>query len=245
MSSIPVLQLKRLMKKSQDRTIVNDLSLDIYPGEVFGLLGPNGAGKTTTIRMIVGLSTYSTGEIIIGGFNLEKQFVSAITHVGAVIENPEFYKFLSGYKNLKLFARLHHGVDDARIMEIVRMTGLEQRIHEKVETYSLGMKQRLGLAQALLHSPSVLILDEPTNGLDPEGIRELRDYLTYLAHEQGIAVFLSSHILAEMELLCDRVGIVQHGKLLEVVELKELRDASTEVQSLEEKFLELTRGNQI
>jgi ABC-2 type transport system ATP-binding protein len=148
-----------------------------------------------------------------------------MTHIGAIVENPEMYKFLSGYQNLIHFARRHSGVTKERIDEVVKLVGLQNRIHEKVKRYSLGMRQRLGVAQALLHRPSVLILDEPTNGLDPAGIRELRDYLRKLTQEEGISVIVSSHLLSEMELMCDRVAIIQGGKLIDV---RSLQDVGTE-----------------
>ncbi|WP_459501039.1 ABC transporter ATP-binding protein [Bacillus sp. C1] len=226
MEKQPVLQLKNLTKTIEKKVIVDNLSLDIYPGEVFGFLGPNGAGKTSTIRMIVGLSLSTKGEVFIQGHNLKSQFSKAIAHVGAIIENPDLYKYLTGYKNLLHFARMHKGVDHNRIMEVSKLVGLENRLHEKVGTYSLGMRQRLGLAQALLHSPSLLILDEPTNGLDPAGIREFRNYIRKLAHKENMAVFVSSHLLQEIELMCDRIGIIQNGKLLKVQNIADLKASS-------------------
>ena len=222
MTKKPVLQLKNVTKIIDDKIIVDNLSLDIYPGEVFGFLGPNGAGKTSTMRMAVGLSLMTKGEVFIQGYNLKTHFSKALSHVGAIIENPDLYKYLTGYQNLIHFARMHKDVDHNRIAKVSKLVGLEERIHEKVETYSLGMRQRLGLAQAILHSPSLLILDEPTNGLDPAGIREFRNYFRKLAREENIAVFVSSHLLSEIELMCDRVGIIQHGKLLEVQNITDL-----------------------
>ncbi|MCD9022506.1 ABC transporter ATP-binding protein [Cohnella silvisoli] len=221
----PVLQLRNVTKKIGRRTIVDNLSFDVPAGEVFGFLGPNGAGKTTTIRMIVGLISMTKGEVIVKGVSVRKQFAQAMTHIGAIVENPEMYKFLSGYQNLVHFARRHSGVTKQRIDEVVKLMGLQNRIHEKVKRYSLGMRQRLGVAQAILHRPSVLILDEPTNGLDPAGIRELRDYLRKLTQEEGIAVIVSSHLLSEMELMCDRVAIIQGGKLIVVRSLQETTDS--------------------
>jgi len=147
-------------------------------------------------------------------------------HVGANVENPEFYKFLSGYQNLQHFARMMPGITEARLQEVIALVRMEHRIHDKVKTYSLGMRQRLGVAQAILHRPDVLVLDEPTNGLDPEGIRELRDYLRRLSREEGLAVVVSSHLLSEMELMCDRVAIIQNGKLLDVRSFKEIQSDS-------------------
>ncbi|MFF2090663.1 ABC transporter ATP-binding protein [Paenibacillus sp. NPDC058174] len=221
-----VLQLRNVTKKIGGRTIVDNLTFDIPAGEVFGFLGPNGAGKTTTIRMIVGLISMTKGEALIKGVSVRNYFELAMTHVGAIVENPEMYKFLTGYQNLTHFARRHNGITKERINEVVTMLGLQNRIHEKVKRYSLGMRQRLGVAQAILHRPSLLILDEPTNGLDPAGIRELRDYLRKLTREEGISVIVSSHLLSEMELMCDRVAIIQGGKLMDIRSLQETRDAA-------------------
>ncbi|CAM3198499.1 ABC transporter ATP-binding protein [Paenibacillus lupini] len=212
----PIVQLQQVTKKIGKKTIINNLSLDLPLGEVFGFLGPNGAGKTTTIRMMVGLMAMTSGEIKIGGYSIRSQYQQAIRHVGAIVENPEMYKYLTGYQNLVHFARMIDGVTPQRIQEVIDLVGLESRIHDKVKTYSLGMRQRLGVAQAILHRPKLLILDEPTNGLDPAGIRELRDYLRQLSKDEGIAVFVSSHLLSEMELMCDRVAIIQNGKLIDV-----------------------------
>jgi ABC-2 type transport system ATP-binding protein len=212
----PIVKLQNVTKKIGKRTIIDQLTLDVPLGEVFGFLGPNGSGKTTTIRMMVGLMSLTAGEIMIGGFSIKSQYEKAIRQVGAIVENPEMYKYLSGYDNLIHYARMIPGITEHRVHEVVKLVGLEGRIHDKVKTYSLGMRQRLGVAQAILHKPQLLILDEPTNGLDPAGIRELRDYLRLLSKEEGIAVFVSSHLLSEMELMCDRVAIIQNGKLIDV-----------------------------
>ncbi|WP_340009494.1 ABC transporter ATP-binding protein [Paenibacillus sp. FSL K6-0276] len=222
MLSEPVARLQGVTKKIGSKTIVSNLTLDIPPGQIFGFLGPNGAGKTTTIRMMVGLISMSSGDVLISGHSIKSNFKEAISSVGAIVENPEMYKFLSGYQNLRHFARMVPGVEKQRIDEVVELVGLGQRIHDKVKTYSLGMRQRLGVAQALLNRPKLLILDEPTNGLDPQGIRELRDYLRRLCHEEGTTVFVSSHLLSEMELMCDSVAIIQNGQLLEVKQLKDV-----------------------
>jgi ABC-2 type transport system ATP-binding protein len=231
MSQQPIVQIRNLTKRIGGKTIIDNLSFDVPRGEVFGFLGPNGAGKTTTIRMMVGLMSITEGEILIEGHSIAKEYEKAVVHVGAIVENPEMYKFLTGYQNLVHFARMTPGVTKERIQEVVSLVGLENRIHDKVKTYSLGMRQRLGVAQALLHRPKLLILDEPTNGLDPAGIRELRDYLRKLAKEEGISVFVSSHLLSEMELMCDRVAIIQAGKLVDVRLIKEfvMEDAHTSV----------------
>ncbi|WP_427179372.1 ABC transporter ATP-binding protein [Paenibacillus sp. TC-CSREp1] len=221
MQQEPVVRLQGVSKIISSRSLVSDLTLDISPGQVFGFLGPNGAGKTTTIRMMVGLMSISKGDIFISGHSVKNEFEQAISQVGAIVENPEMYKFLTGYQNLVHFARMSPGVTKERIAETIERVGLSARIHDKVKTYSLGMRQRLGVAQAILHRPKLLVLDEPTNGLDPQGIRELRDYLRLLTREEGITVFVSSHLLSEMELMCDTVAIIQNGKLIDVRNLRD------------------------
>lgn len=216
-----IVDLKNVSKVIKGRKIIDSLSFQVEEGEVFGFLGPNGAGKTTTIRMIVGLISMSDGDIFICNESVRDQFEKAIQHVGAIVENPEMYKFLSGYENLLHYARMMKGISEEKIMETVELVGLTERIHDKVRTYSLGMRQRLGLAQSLLHDPKVLILDEPTNGLDPAGIREIRDHLRMLARERNMAVIVSSHLLSEMEMMCDRIGIIQEGKLVDVQLVKD------------------------
>lgn len=211
-------QLLNVSKNIKKKPIIRNLSLNVFPGEVLGLLGPNGAGKTTTIRMMVGLAAPTSGEIYIHGKSITRDFKGAIRQVGAIVENPEFYGYLSGYRNLEHFANMIPGISKDRIMETARLVGLEERINDKVKTYSLGMRQRLGLAQALLHKPSVLILDEPSNGLDPAGIREMREYLQKLARKENTTVIVSSHLLAEMEMMCDRIAVIQGGKLLALKE---------------------------
>lgn len=221
MQNEPVVRLQGVSKIISSRSLVSDLTLDISPGQVFGFLGPNGAGKTTTIRMMVGLMSISKGDILISGHSVKTDFEKAIAEVGAIVENPEMYKFLTGYQNLVHFARMSPGITKERIAETIERVGLTARIHDKVKTYSLGMRQRLGVAQAILHKPKLLVLDEPTNGLDPQGIRELRDYLRQLTREEGITVFVSSHLLSEMELMCDTVAIIQNGKLIDVRNLRQ------------------------
>ncbi|MZP30708.1 ATP-binding cassette domain-containing protein [Heliobacterium undosum] len=234
----PIAQIRRIKKKISDRTIIDDFSLDIYPGQVLGLLGPNGAGKTTLIKMILGLMAPTQGEIRIGGSCIQRNFTAAITNVGAIVETPALYGYLSGYQNLLHYARMAGGIGHERIRTVTAQVGLEGRIHDKVGTYSLGMRQRLGLAQALLHNPALLILDEPTNGLDPAGIRDLRNHLRQLAHEEGVAVMVSSHLLSEMELICDRVAIIQQGKLIQALNVD-----ATAKGALEAAFLAMTEGD--
>ncbi|GGB69105.1 ABC transporter ATP-binding protein [Fictibacillus barbaricus] len=221
-------QIRNLTKVIGERRIVDNISIDIQKGEVFGLLGPNGAGKTTTIRMIVGLISKTNGTVHINGVDSDKEFQKAMKNIGAIVENPEMYKYLTGYENLLHYARMGEDIKLERIEEVAKLVGLDERIHDKVRTYSLGMRQRLGLAQALLRKPTVLILDEPTNGLDPAGIRELRSYLRKLAKEEGVSVIVSSHLLSEMELMCDRVAIIQKGRLMDVRLVSEMITAPSE-----------------
>jgi len=227
------IQIQSVSKVIKGKKIIDSLSLEVHKGEVFGLLGPNGAGKTTTIRMIVGLISMTEGDIKIAGSSIKTDFEKAISRIGAIIENPEMYKFLSGYQNLLHFSRMSKGISKKKIEEVVELVGLKNRIHEKVKTYSLGMRQRLGLAQCLLHDPDVLILDEPTNGLDPAGIREIRDHLRMLAREKNMAIIVSSHLLSEMEMMCDRIGIIQQGKLLNVQSVQEFVQSTNPIFELE------------
>lgn len=231
----PLLEIQNVSKTIKGRKIIDSLSFEVNKGEVFGFLGPNGAGKTTTIRMIVGLIGITSGDIKILGHSIKTDFEQAVSHIGAIVENPEMYKFMSGYQNLIHYSRMSNGVSKEKIDETVELVGLTDRIHDKVKTYSLGMRQRLGLAQCLLHDPKLLILDEPTNGLDPAGIREIRDHLRMLAREKGMAVIVSSHLLSEMEMMCDRIGIIQNGKLIDVQEIHEFVNGKEKVYEFEVK----------
>jgi ABC-2 type transport system ATP-binding protein len=216
------LSVKRLRKVIGKREIVKGVDFDLKRGEVFGFLGPNGAGKTTTIRMLVGLIKPTSGSIEICGYNVKTQFTSAMENLGCIVENPEMYSFLTGWENLQHFARMLPKVDPNHLDEVVRLVRLQERIHEPVSTYSLGMRQRLGIAQALLGKPKVLILDEPTNGLDPMGIREMRSFIRYLAETEGLTVLVSSHLLSEIQLLCDRVAIISKGEMIKVDSVENL-----------------------
>lgn len=234
-----IVQIKNVTKKIGKKIIIDDLTFDVHSGEVFGFLGPNGAGKTTTIKMLLGLMSITKGKMYIDGLNVNKDFEKAIAKVGGIIENPDLYKYLTGYQNLVHFWRMYPDIKKERIDEVIKIVGLEKRIHDKIKTYSLGMRQRLGVAQALLHSPKLLVLDEPTNGLDPAGIHELRNQLRTLAREENVAVIVSSHLLSEMELMCDRVGILQNGKLIRIQDMKEmLEDEVDSVIALDIKPLE-------
>lgn len=215
-----VLEVKSLKKTLGKREIIKDISFSIKDGEIFGFLGPNGAGKTTTIRMLVGLIAPNKGDISICGESLLKNKEKALKNVGAVVENPELYKYLSGRENLMQIARIRK-VSKEEVEELIKLVGLEDRINDKVGKYSLGMKQRLGLAAALIGSPKLLILDEPTNGLDPSGILDFREIVKKAAREKGMAVFISSHILSEIQNLCDRVAFINDGVIKSVEDIKD------------------------
>ncbi|MFN2441250.1 MAG: ABC transporter ATP-binding protein [Thermoanaerobaculia bacterium] len=217
-----VLQAEGLTKKIGDRTIVEDVSLAIRAGEIFGFLGPNGAGKTTTIRMLVGLIRPTEGNVRLGGHDLRREPEVALRKVGCIVESPDLYRFMTGRENLQHFARMIGSLEDEEIDRVSRIVGLHHRLDEKVKTYSLGMRQRLGIAQALMGSPQLLILDEPANGLDPAGIREMRALLRRLAHEEGLGILVSSHLLAEIELMCDRVAIIHRGRIISSGPVSEL-----------------------
>ena len=213
MSNNVVLEAKNVYKKIGTKVIINDLTLKLYEGDILGFIGSNGAGKTTSIKLLLGLQTVSGGSIKICNYDLKSSFEHAIKNIGAIIENPDLYMYLTGYENLKLASK-YYTVSKERIDTVVKIVGLEKRIHDKVRKYSLGMRQRLGIAQAILHNPKILILDEPMNGLDPEGINDLKKILTYLATKEKMAIFISSHILSELETICNRICILSKGKIL-------------------------------
>jgi ABC-2 type transport system ATP-binding protein len=201
-----------ISKTFGNRKAVVDVSFDVQPGEVLGLIGPNGAGKTTVIRMLVGLSRPSSGSVSLFGHDTQRDFEAALGPVGAIVENPEMYKFFSGRQNLQQYARMRPGITEGQIDKTVALVGLTERIDEKITRYSLGMRQRLGIAQALLHDPQLLILDEPTNGLDPQGIQELRQLIRSLADSRGMAVLLSSHLLHDVQAVCDSITVINLGR---------------------------------
>lgn len=218
-----VLSVEGLKKNIGNKPIIRHVSFDVKEGEIFGFLGPNGSGKTTTIRMLVDLIKPTEGRILVCGEDVSKHPERALRHVGCIVENPEMYGYMTGWENLEHFARMQEGITPQRIAEVVEIVGMDLRIHDKVKTYSLGMRQRLGIAQALLNKPKLLILDEPTNGLDPKGIKELRSFIRMLA-DGGMSLFISSHLLSEIQLMCDRVAIISQGRVLAVGEVDELVD---------------------
>lgn len=218
------LSIKNITKIYGKKKAADDVSFDIHEGEIFGFLGPNGAGKTTVIKSILGFIFPDKGEVFINGYNTKTDYEKAMASVGGIVENPEMYVTLSARKNIEMYARLHGNIPKERIDEVIDIVGLSGRSKDPIRKYSLGMKQRIGLAQAMVHKPKLLILDEPTNGLDPTGIHQLRDILKKYAHEDGAAIMVSSHILSEMQLLCDRVGIINNGKLISVCSMEELNN---------------------
>ena len=221
-----ILKCENLNKLIGKKQILKDVSFEVEAGDILGFIGPNGAGKTTTIKLILGLQSISSGSVQINGYDIKKNFEKAIEKVGAIVENPDLYMYLSGYENLKLIANLYKNVSKSRIDEVVKLVGLENRIKDKVSKYSLGMRQRLGIAQAILHKPNLLILDEPTNGLDPEGIKDMRELLINLATKEHMGILISSHNLAELENFCNKVCIIKNG---EVVETNNISDVKKEV----------------
>ena len=213
MSSDTIIEIKDLTKKFKDFTAVDNLTMNVYRGDIFGFLGPNGAGKSTTIRMMLSLIEPTEGTITIFGKPLASHRKEILRNIGAIVEKPDFYLYLTAFKNLEILGRIS-GVDISRkrIMEVLELVNLHERAHSKVKTYSYGMKQRLGIAQALIHNPELIILDEPTNGLDPMGVKEVRDLILHLSRDEKKTIFLSSHILPEVEVVSSRMAIINKGK---------------------------------
>ncbi|EGW39569.1 ABC transporter ATP-binding protein [Desulfosporosinus sp. OT] len=222
MQQTAVLELNNLRKTIKGKEIVKGVNLTLYPSQIFGFLGPNGAGKTTTIRMIVGLIKPTEGSVTICGYSVAHDFVKALSNVGCIIESPDMYKYLTGMENLLQFAAMDKKISRQRIKDVVEMVGLQHRVNDKVNTYSLGMRQRLGIAQAIIARPKLLILDEPTNGLDPAGITEFRNLIRKLAYEEGMTVFVSSHLLLEIQQMCDVVSIIKQGTVIKTANVQEI-----------------------
>ena len=218
-----ILECKNLCKTFGKKQILHNVSFEIKKGDILGFIGPNGAGKTTTIKLILGLQSITSGKVLINGYDVEKEFTKAIEKVGAIVENPDMYMYMSGYDNLKLVANMYKGITTKRIDEVVKLVKLENRINDKVSKYSLGMRQRLGIAQAILHNPNLLILDEPTNGLDPEGIKEMRELLVELAKKEEMAILISSHNLAELDNFCNKICIIKNGEIIETNEITAIK----------------------
>ena len=222
--NVNAIELKKITKFIGKKKVIDNVSMEIKQGEIFGLLGPNGAGKTTIMRIITGLIKQNEGVVYINGLDLAKDHEGALTNIGAIIESPDLYKHLSGKMNLKIMANMSRDIDEKQIEEIIEFVGLKDRIKDKVSKYSLGMRQRLGIAAALISNPKVLILDEPLNGLDPDGVKEMRETFIELARKQNVCIILSSHILSEMEQVCDRFAIIDKGVLIETKNLSETNE---------------------
>lgn len=238
-----LITVENLYKRLGKREIIKDISFSVREGEVFGFLGKNGAGKSTTIRIMAGLISADRGNIKIMGHDVKTDLVKGLEHVGIVFENPDFYLSLTGRENLICFSRMYGKVPEDRLEEIIKLIGLKERINDRVKKYSLGMKQRLGLGQALLCNPKVLILDEPTNGLDPMGIIDFRNIIRKVSKENGTSVFMSSHMLSEIQQVCDRVAIIDNGRILAVEDLDDINSNSKSLMTeLEKKFMETIDG---
>ena len=218
-----LLECINLCKSFGKKQILKNVSFSINEGDILAFIGPNGSGKTTTIKLILGLQKIDSGEVLINGLDITKNFEDAIRKVGAIVENPDSYMYLTGWQNLRLIADYYGNISDEDINELVKYVGLESRINDKVNKYSLGMRQRLGIARALLNKPNILILDEPTNGLDPEGIKDLRVLLKRLA-SGGMGILISSHNLAELESFCNKVCIIDNGTIIESSEVTTLKN---------------------
>ncbi|MCC5889999.1 MAG: ABC transporter ATP-binding protein [Alkalibacterium sp.] len=229
-----VLKVSNLTKRIKKTQIIHDVSFDIKEGEILGFLGPNGSGKTTTLRMVVGLIRPTSGDIQICGHALKEEYINAMSNVGCIIEGPDLYGYMSGYKNLELLGSMSKDVTKKDIDEAVSLVGMENRIHDKVDVYSMGMKQRIGLAQALIHKPRLLILDEPTNGLDPQGIHEFREIVKKLAEEKGISVLISSHLISEVQLMCDRVSIINKGRIIKNASIEDMLSTGEVIWTLDD-----------
>ena len=219
-----ILQTRQLGKRFGKRWAVKNLNLEVQHGDVFGFLGPNGAGKSTTIRMILSLIRPTTGETELFGYSLKSHRSDGLRRVGGIVEKPDFYLYLSAYKNLQIIGALSGGVERKRILEVLDLVGLSSRAADRVKTYSHGMKQRLGIAQALLSDPELVILDEPTNGLDPQGMKEVRDLIVHLSRDQKKTIILSSHLLNEIELVANRMVIINNGELVVQGDVSKLLD---------------------
>ena len=218
-----ILKVKDLNKKFGKKEVLKSVSFEINEGDILAFIGPNGAGKTTTIKCILGLQRLTKGSITINGYDIKKNFVKAIEKTGCIVESPDVYMYLTGYENLKLQASLYANIKEESLTNIIRLVGLENRIYDKVSKYSLGMRQRLGIAISLVNNPNLLILDEPTNGLDPEGIKELRELLLKLS-KRGMGILISSHNLSELESFCNKVCIISKGEIIEENSISKIKE---------------------
>lgn len=241
------IEVKNVSKKIGKRTILDNVSFNVYEGDICGFIGPNGAGKTTMIRIITNLISATCGEVFVNGANVEKERETALSSLGAIVEEPIFFPYMSGRMNLQNLAMLNQDMSKqeqiTKVEEVLKIVGLKDRGDDKVKTYSLGMKQRLGIAQALLNNPKIVILDEPSNGLDPIGMRSLRKLIFKLQKESNITFFISSHLLDELQQLCNRFVIINDGRIIWQGDKAELEKLS-ENGKLEDSFVKLVMGNE-
>lgn len=236
--------MEHISKSMDDKIVLKDISFNIRKGEIVGFVGPNGAGKTTTIKTMVGLLTPDSGEIIINGINVKnkKDIVRSLEGISCIIENPAVYKNMTAKENLEQFMRTGENISKKDVEDIIKFVGLEGNEKKKVKNYSLGMKQRLAIGQALITHPKLLILDEPTNGLDPTGIMEIRELLHEISRKEGISIFISSHILDELEKLCDRIIFIKNGEIMKQEISKESRESTkNQLYVIVPKEIEITK----
>ncbi|GFZ32214.1 ABC transporter [Clostridium zeae] len=235
-----VLEVSGLTKIYNNGRGVKNISFQVAKGEIFGFLGPNGAGKTTVMKSIVGLNNFQSGEVKIMGFDLKNQFEEALKAVGSIIETADAYEYMSAYNNLKIIGRFYGGIKETDIDNILEVVKLKEHKNEKVSKFSLGMKQRLSLAMALLSEPDLVILDEPTNGLDIEGTVQMRNMIIELAKEKNMTFFISSHLIHEVQLMCDRVAIIHNGELINNgVSMKDIKE---KYKNLEDFYMNVVNG---
>ncbi len=219
----PIIEVSQLSKNYKNFSALTDLNLKVFKGDIYGFLGPNGAGKSTTIRMLLTLIYPSSGQIKLFGKDLNQNRNEILSRLGAIVEKPDFYGYLTAFKNLELLGKISgKTISTSRIQEVLELVGLKERSFSKVKTYSQGMKQRLGFAQAIMHDPELIILDEPTNGLDPQGMKDMRDLILHLSHDLNKTIFISSHILNEVELIANRMIILNKGKSVIEGEVRQL-----------------------
>ncbi len=222
-----ILEVKNVSKMYGTKYVLKNININISKGEIFGFIGPNGAGKSTLMRIITGMTTPSDGQVFICGHSVQKDFEKAINNIGATIENTNLYGYMTAKQNLTYFASLYPNISKDRVIDTLEIVGLKDRMNEPVKNYSLGMRQKLGLAQAMLHEPQLLVLDEPTNGLDAESVIKLRQILRKLVAEKNIAILLSSHNLSEVEQLCDTVAFVDHGSIIETRTMNKIKQETS------------------
>jgi ABC-2 type transport system ATP-binding protein len=235
-----IVEISNLTKVFSNGRGIFDISVDVYKGDVFGFLGPNGAGKTTAMKIMVGLSRADSGDVKLFGHSIQTNFKNAMVKVGCIVETVESYPYLTAYENLKQFSRYYKGIDDERIEEVLEITGILKFKNEKTKNFSLGMKQRLGISSALLSKPELVILDEPLNGLDVEGMLEIRNLIKKLAKEQYTTFFISSHLIHDVELTCNKVGIIYNGK---IVNIDSVQNILNNYSSLENYFVSEVDAN--